>query len=259
MPNYSPRLPWASGQGFEPEFDLSSEQWTEAQAVYKHEVPTEARNELVKLCNSYLMRRDAELRAAPTSEIAAHANRLEKDLRPFFRWAYGERPNPVSDSYIEFDHRLGSMLEANPIPISASDLVTSDQVDEELENWLNTNNLRLKLNNQSIMEMAIRVAAILAKIGDGNSENPDLNDLEGFTPGLAWKWFLERSHTWANKHSLPRSLDRPDLDDVPPFVKFVYFVHSCFPDDLRHAQINSPEALKEQMRRAFRKQKKQGK
>lgn len=253
MANYGPRLKWASTRSSDdPKLTLTEQDWLGIEAAYATELSSENRQRLIVVCNDYFFNVRPELSAATESEVERHAAKLKKSLEPFFQWAYGALPpeqgNAPSDGYVEFEHRLATLLASNSIAISPDSLAGQHPIPESVKDWLDDNRLSLVLDNRIITEVAIRICSGLSVIESGRSTNPETEVLTGFVPGNAWKAFLVATRELALSLKLPTALYLNGGTEAAAFPKMLFFLNSKFPDEFKN-DVNSPNALAMQIKR----------
>ncbi len=264
MPNFGERLQWATERSPIPKLELSKTDWQALEKAYGQGLSPGARSNITRYCNTYFVGVAGEKSAATESEVRTVAGKVGKKVDGFVHLTQSGVMmllNPtdtinrmdLSDAQLEFEHRFGEQIELMPIRISTSELRTETELPEDMENFLEDNNLSLVLNDRILTEIGIRIASTLSLIKEGKAKNLQVGHLQGFVRGSAFKILQLKLHAWAKRRGSPRSLYSGSGEEPGPLVKMLSVLHGKFPNNLKHEQLNSESSLAKQMKRSLQK------
>lgn len=251
MPKYNQRLGWTSTIPEEPDFEVSSERWSELEKAYGRHLPDDAKLDLRQRCIRYFYNHRVEKSAAREKDVMSYAKRVSDDLQPLIEFAYGSFGRYLADSstpddaWREFEDRLTELLPEAAFSINLKSFSVC-RTDGNNEEFIDSDDLQLRLSSSFVMEFAIRMDAILRHIQSGAPKDAG----SGFIEGEAFRVFLRSVRNWAKNHSLPRAPFSSGRRDAGPLACLIFELNRDFPDEFRKSQLLTPKAAAVQIERA---------
>ncbi len=252
MADFGKRLPWASDDGPEPEFEISDEQWLILESKLSSTISYDARVEIIEICHRYLFSVRGELNAALERDVKRVANIVEKKIDKFANFAHQAGVASFSygvartDAEMEFEYRFDDWLRRRIIRLSLHNLQLPESSPPNISEWLEKNNIGLKLSPDLVSRIATELNVAVSQAGERRHSADEIPESTGFIPGRAFKSLMVEICDWAKRHNLPRSLF--ELDEAGYLPNMLYELHKMLPSEYQKTAVKNQNALAQQMK-----------
>ncbi|MER9755415.1 hypothetical protein NKJ46_18495 [Mesorhizobium sp. M0166] len=253
MANYKTRLSVFSSSGPPPAFELGNDEFARLERIYGVTINEGARERLQFLSLSFLRWRKAELNSENYAEVRRQFNVVREAVQAFQSFAYGTMI-PRTDSGGVLSGKINSNLEDFPVSVRGRQILVAADTNSSAWNWVeDSRSLAIKIDAQFLMNFGISMGCVMAAV-DKEISDEEAEQHSGFTPGNAFKDFLQQMRRWAKDNGfIYGPLDH--VAEPSSFSRFLFELNRLFPAEFREP-VTSAGGVAERLRTLMKKGKK---